>query len=308
MTAGMPLVSVCIPTFNRAERLHRAITRLLENSYTNLEIIVSDNGSTDATQQVAAELCNCSGRVRYFRHPVNRGPTKNFEFARAQARGKYFLWHGDDDYLAADFITLCVQELERDASLVLVSGLAAYHGGDHVITRFGNVIQPGAGSKALRVLMYLWLVDDNSIFCGVYRREAVAGCALPNFLAGDWAWVAEALGEGRAKVLPCTHAYREEGENNTSRSLENIVTVHGLPRWHARHPWLAIPLNLANYLSFGSAASRRKHLPAKVSGWTAVFSVAFAKQVLVRVGPKIPFASTLRRMLGGPGKPQARER
>lgn len=306
MTPQPPLVSVCVPTYNRAERLRRAVTRLLDDAYPALEIIVSDNGSSDHTEQVAAELCRQSERVRYFRHAANQGPTKNFEFARAQARGTYFLWHGDDDYLAPDFIGLCVQQLEQDPSLVLAAGVAGYHAGDQKVTRFGNVIQADAASPVVRALKYLFLVEDNSIFCGVYRREAVANCTLPNFLAGDWAWVAEVLGEGRARVLPHSHAFREEGENNTSRTLANIVAVHGLPPWHARYPWLAMPLNLANYLAFESSRARAKLLPVKVGWWLAVFATAFSKQVLVRVGPRIPFAGSLRRLLARHARPRDR--
>lgn len=296
----LPLVSVCIPTYNRAERLRRAVAKLLACDYPNLEIVISDNGSSDHTQQVGTELAQASPQVRYFRHPVNQGPTRNFEFARAQATGKYFLWHGDDDYLGPDTISRCVRELEADPSLVLASGLAAYHRGDHMVTRLGNVIQPGGSMRLLRVLKYLFQVDENSIFCGAYRREAVAACTFPNFLAGDWAWVAEVLAEGRARVLPEVHVYREEGDGNTSRSLENIVRVHGLPAWHARFPWLAMPLNLANYLAFGSARYRGRWLPTRAALWLAVFSTCLLKQLLLRASGMVPLAGSLYRMLRGP--------
>lgn len=302
--AAMPLVSVCIPTYNRAARLRRAVEKLLAGSYPNLEIIVSDNASPDATEQVCAELCRASPRVRYFRQPKNRGPTKNFEFARAQARGKYFLWHGDDDYLAADFITLCVRELERDPALVLVSGLGAYHEGDENTTRFGNVIQPGSRVPLLRLLKYVFLVDENSIFAGVYRREWVAPWPLPNMLAGDWAWLAAALLHGPAKVLPHTHVFREEGPHHLSRSLANIVKQAGLPSWHARYSWLAIPLNVANYVAFQPAAVRNASLPVRLGRWLAVFGVGFTKQVMLRAGPKIPFAGRIYRAVRGLGRCQ----
>lgn len=304
MNTELPLVSVCIPTYNRAERLRRAVTRLLGGDYPALEIIISDNGSSDHTEQVAAELRRDCTRLRYFRQPGNLGPTKNFEFARSQARGRYFLWLGDDDYLAGDFIGLCVQQLERDPSLALAAGVAAYHGGDQVVTRFGNVIDAGSRHSLVRVLKYLFLVEDNSIFCGVYRREAVAHCTLPNFLAGDWAWLAEVLREGRARILPLAYAFREESESNTSRSLEKIVAVLGLPAWHARHPWIAIPLNLANHLAFASATSRGKPFAAKAAWWLAVFATVFSRQVLIRVGPRIPFARWLRRFVRRTGMPQ----
>lgn len=292
-----PLVSVCIPTYQRADLLRRAVASILGGEYRNVEIVISDNGSRDGTRQVGEELARADPRVRYFRHAENRGPTWNFEFARAQARGRYFLWHGDDDYLAPDFVPLCVEELERDAGLVLVAGLGAYHAGDGLVTRYGNVIQGALRHPWLRVFKYLLLVDENSLFCGVYRRDAVAPCSMPNMLAGDWAWVADVLAMGRAKVLSQTHCFREQGGENTSASLERIVAVHGLPPWHARRAWLAIPLNLANHLAFHSAMARGRAKPVRVLLWAAVASTALLRQALVAVLSRTRFAGALRRLL-----------
>jgi glycosyltransferase involved in cell wall biosynthesis len=300
----LPLVSVCIPTYNRAERLRRAVDRLQGGSYSNLEIIISDNASTDHTRELCEDLCRRDSRIRYFRQPVNRGLTANFEFARCQATGEYFLWHGDDDYLAADYISGCVQELERHPELILCSGRAAYHSGDHAITRYGNIIRCDAKSPLERVLRYLLQVQDNSIFCGVYRRVLVAHCTFPNALCGDWEWLAEVLSEGPARVLPQLHVVREEGDN-TSRSLHRIVEVLGLPAWHARLPWLAMPLLLANHLAFEAASYRGKPLPLRLWRWLILFCAAFTRQVVIRLGPKIPFARHLRRLLKGRASPQA---
>ena len=58
-----------------------------------------------------------------------------------------------------------------------------------------------------------------------------------------------------------------------------------------------MPLNLANYLAFGSARARTKLLPVKLALWLAVFATSFSKQVLIRIGPRIPLAGSLRRLL-----------
>jgi hypothetical protein len=144
-------------------------------------------------------------------------------------------------------------------------------------------------------LKYLFLVEENSINCGAFRREAVSHCAMPDMLAGDWGWVAEVLAAGRARVLPHAHVFREEGGDNASQSIARIVGRHGLPPWHARFPWLAIPLNVANYLAFDSATGRRKPLPVRLGWWFAVFSVAFARQVMWGVAARLPFRKEIRR-------------
>jgi len=278
-TSSMPLVSVCIPTYNRADRLRRAVESLLSSTYSNLEIIISDNASSDHTQQVCTELCNRNGNIRYFRHSFNQGPTKNFEYARSQATGKYFLWHGDDDHLEAGYIKACVTELENDFSLILVSGIAAYHRGDHEITHHGKVTQPQSSLPLLRALTYLLFVEDNAVFCGLYRLKEISECGLPNVLAGDWAWVADVLLRGRVQVLPSTYVYREFGDS-TSSSVHRIVSMIHAPAWHARFPWLAIALNIADFLAWKSAVYANRSLLKRLSIYLLALGTIFVKMVI----------------------------
>lgn len=271
-----PLVSVCIPTYNRVKKLERAVQALVESRYKNLEIIISDNASTDETQRVCSALSASDSRVKYFRHVENQGPTKNFEFAKNQASGKYFLWLGDDDYPDPDYIRTCVDELERDPSLVLVSGLAVYHDGNNMFTHYGNVIQSNSKLSLLRVLKYLWLVSDNSMFYGAYRIDRVRGCRMPNCLAGDWVWIASVLLRGKAKTIPVVHVHRDF-EDSTSSSITRIISVIGAPRWHARFPWIAQSMIVANQLIFQSNEYQGKPLIVKISSYVAVYGVLFAK-------------------------------
>lgn len=295
-TAPAPLVSVCIPTYNRADRLRRAVDHLLAGTYPNLEIVISDNASTDATWNVCAELCSQHANIRYFRHPVNAGPTKNFEFARAQATGKYFLWHGDDDYLAVDFIARCVDELERDYSMVLVSGLAAYHRGDHVITHFGNVLQPNSDAGLKRVLYFILTVEEGSIFCGAYRRQEVIDCCAPNCLAGDHVWMAEVLLLGKAKVIPDTFVYREEWDN-TSSSMKKMISTLGLPAWQGTFPWVAIPHNLAHGVAFSSSHYKQAWLPKKLLIYFVIYLVSFARQWMYAAALRVPHGRKIYRYI-----------
>jgi glycosyltransferase involved in cell wall biosynthesis len=274
-----PLVSVCIPTFNRADKLQRAVTRVLDGAYRNVEIVISDNASTDRTAQLCEALCAAQGNISYFRHAVNRGPAANFAFAREQARGKYFLWHGDDDYLDPDFIARCVDALENDPSLALSAGLGAYHHGDGVTAFRGNVVECHSNIGLVRALHFILFVYEASMFCGVYRVAAVRDCDMPNCLAGDWAWLAHVLLRGKAKIIPDCFVHRQLAADNTSSTYERIVATLGAPAWHARRPWLAIPLNLARYLALDSGEYRRPW--TRWPAWLVFFGVALARQALL---------------------------
>lgn len=238
-----PLISVCLPTYNRVEKLKRAIKKLQEQTYKNLEIIISDNYSTDNSENICIELGKKDKRIKYFRHTINHGPTANFEFAKKQVTGKYFLWHGDDDYLDNDYIKICVTELEMDSAYILVSGLAAYKkDGYGKITHYGNIIQANSNISVLRVIKYLCNVQDNSIFCGIYKTSILKKSYMPNVLAGDWIWIVEVLLKGKAKVIDTTYVNRSYG-NSTSSSYENIINIINAPKWHAKYPLTAISKN-----------------------------------------------------------------
>lgn len=248
MQQSLPLVSVCIPTYNRAEGLRRAVTAVQEGNFQDIEIIISDNASSDGTEAVGRALAAADPRVRYFRHDCNQGPTRNFEFAREQARGKYFVWCGDDDHFSADYLRHCVEALESNTELLVAAGLGAYHRGDDQVIYYGNHLHLESPHAAVRLAEYLFKVRDNSVFYGLYRRAAVQPCHLPNTLGGDWVWLADILLRGAARVIPEAHVFRRFGDS-TSSSHARIVATIGAPAWHAQHRFLAIGCNFRDYFS-----------------------------------------------------------
>lgn len=105
----MPKVSVCIPTFNRSTLLPFAITSVLQQTYSDFEVIVCDDGSTDNTAQVMAYFTD--PRVRYIRHAQNIGKSNNMRSGFAAATGEYFIKFDDDDRLTPNFLAETVNVL-----------------------------------------------------------------------------------------------------------------------------------------------------------------------------------------------------
>ena len=98
-----PLVSVGIPTYNRPEGLKRTLEHVLLQTYRNIEIIVSNNASTDPlVDQVIDDFVARDKRIRYFKQPENKGPLFNFKFVSRQATGDLFMWAADDDYFESN--------------------------------------------------------------------------------------------------------------------------------------------------------------------------------------------------------------
>lgn len=275
-SSNQPLVSICIPTYNRRMSLERAVDYARKGTYRNIEIIIADNCSTDDTEKYCNKLCSQDARIRYYRQSKNVGPNANFNFVMKMAIGKYFMFHADDDYLETDFVERCVKFLERNDSYVLASGLAAFKHGKEPIKRYGNVVEPTSAFSLKRLFAYWRRVSDNSIFCGIYARDRVRECRIPNILGGDWAWMSEVLLLGRAKMLPDVFIIRDYG-NNISASYERIVQVIGAPRWQARFANFAIARNLALFLLTSSIVFRKRATMSRIIVSIVSFSTIYMK-------------------------------
>src|ERR1041384_4442556 len=90
-TAAPPLVSIGIPTYNRAQKADRAIRSALLQTYEAIEVVVSDNASTDGTEDICRQLVRDNPRMRYTRQATNRGARANFDIVRDISRGEFFM-------------------------------------------------------------------------------------------------------------------------------------------------------------------------------------------------------------------------
>ncbi len=114
-----PTVTIGIPVYNGANYLKQALDSVLAQSYTDFEVVITDNASTDATEEICQIYARRDSRIRYFRSDINRGATWNFNRAFKLSRGSYFKWLAHDDMMATDFLKECVAALDNNPGVVL---------------------------------------------------------------------------------------------------------------------------------------------------------------------------------------------
>jgi hypothetical protein len=114
-----PLVSVGMPVFNGERYVSLAIESILGQTHRNLELLVSDNASSDATESIVREYQRRDGRVRYLRSPVNRGGVWNRNRLVGQASGQYFMWADHDDVRHPEYVARCLEVLAGRPDVVL---------------------------------------------------------------------------------------------------------------------------------------------------------------------------------------------
>lgn len=119
MSNSKPHVSIGLPVFNGEKYLEEALDSILAQSYTGFELIISDNASTDHTQQICRAYAAKDSRIRYYRNENNLGATRNFNRVFELSSGEYFKWVAHDDVLAPEFLARCINVLTQNKSIVL---------------------------------------------------------------------------------------------------------------------------------------------------------------------------------------------
>lgn len=132
-----PRVSIGLPVFNGAEFLRRAIESILGQDYRDIELIISDNASTDDTAPICREAAGRDPRVRYHRNDRNIGAAGNYNKVFELARGEYFKWAAHDDECHPAMIGRCVEFLDRVRTAAMVYPL-----GELIDERGNSLLRP----------------------------------------------------------------------------------------------------------------------------------------------------------------------
>lgn len=180
----MALVTILIPTYNRAHFLKEAVQSALAQTHDDIEIVVLDDASSDDTPQLMEEFA-ANARVRYVRHPRNLGVAGNWRAGLQEARGRYFCLLHDDDALEPEFVARLLEPMERDPDLILAfcdhwvmddAGTRLIEASDEASRYFGrDKLAPGEVEDLARAALLDYSVPVGAT---LFRRALVA----PKFL------------------------------------------------------------------------------------------------------------------------------
>ncbi|TSC96832.1 MAG: glycosyl transferase family protein [Parcubacteria group bacterium Athens0714_26] len=107
------LVSIGLPVYNGVPRIRQALNCLLGQEYKNIELIISDNASTDETRKICEEYAKNDNRIRYIRQEKNLGQVNNITYVIKEAKGEYFMLASDDDFWDPEFISILKPVLDK---------------------------------------------------------------------------------------------------------------------------------------------------------------------------------------------------
>lgn len=181
-----PRVSIGLPVYNGENYMAAAIEGVLGQTFSDLELIIADDASTDRTADICRDYASRDPRVRYLRNERNRGAAPNYNNLVSQSRGEYFKWIAHDDVIVPDYLARTVEALDRQPDAVIAhSQIRMIDQDDAELTVYDNALPLTTGARASE--RFAGVVLDryaHHAFFGLLRAEALRKTRLHRSYAG----------------------------------------------------------------------------------------------------------------------------
>lgn len=212
MSGKKARVSIALPVYNGDNYVAYALESVLKQTYENFEVIISDNASTDRTEEICREYAGRDPRVHYYRSEVNRGVYWNFRRALELSHGDYFMWLAHDDGIAPEFLERCVAALDADPNAVLAypKAIDIDENGNY-LTLKEQALNAESTNPRERFRQMIRMEHNCEAIFGLIRSSALAKVQVFNDLAdADRVLLAElSLHGGYARVPEFLFLHRE---------------------------------------------------------------------------------------------------
>lgn len=273
-----PRLSIGLPVYNGEEYLAESFDALLGQTYEDFELIVSDNASTDGTEEICRRYAAKDSRIRYLRLPRNIGATPNHNLVFTESRGELFKWASHDDLYGRDLLRLCVDALDARPEMILAHSAQAVVDGDGKVTvpyEYTLATDSPSAPERFRSLLFEPGGDD---FYGVLRADVLRRVKpLDSYHHADRTFVAEIALHGPFHQVPellyfrRDHPTRAERANPSKRSRcvnldpRRKGLLHPTPRLLAEYLWGFVSAIRRAPLSSADRRACYRHLSAWAS-------------------------------------------
>lgn len=196
-----PKLTIGMPVYNGELFIKKAIESILDQTFTDFELIISNNSSTDSTEKICQDFIDKDNRIQIHTQKKNIGIHRNFNFLLSKAKGEYFAWAAVDDYLDNDFMEKNLKILESDKSVVSSVGKIIPYGVDSldidstlvdtsVFPKFlKNFIKSGrrrkmidagpvSGNMNYKIRTFFKITKSLGRWYGVHRTEQLKKCII----------------------------------------------------------------------------------------------------------------------------------
>ena len=178
-------VTIGLPTYNRPDLLRQAVASLQMQTHRALDILISDNASTDVRSMATIkELAAQDSRIRYIRQPRNVGAVENFKAVLHSANNPFFMWASDDDLWDEHFIERCLDLLDDHPEAQMAFGGIDNINNDGVVVRNFPGFSRFTSSNdryvdALRFIAEPEILGKANLIYGLFRTDAITAAVDP---------------------------------------------------------------------------------------------------------------------------------
>lgn len=233
-------VSIGMPLYNESRWLRQALDALCAQTFSDWELIISDNASTDSTWEILQEYAAKDSRIVLHRQPENIGTIENFEFVLAQAQGKFFVWASGHDLWSGNFLAVLVQEMQANPKLALcMAETVLIDEESHPLSVYEEVIDTRSEQSAAgRIFaVYERIKRCNAIY-GLHQREILLrALPWPRVMGGDLVILVRIAGLGDVASNQATQWFRRRNRQQTmSEAVRRRVQALKLSKLAAIFP------------------------------------------------------------------------
>jgi glycosyltransferase involved in cell wall biosynthesis len=237
--SATPRLTIGLPVYNGQKFIVESIEALLGQTYTDFELVISDNASTDSTGEICRGYERQDSRVRYFRQAKNIGLSPNHNYVVYQARGELFKWAAGDDLYARDLIERCVEALDEHPEVVLAHcWTARIDPAGTLLSAYEYPLNTSSRSAPERFRSMLFDSGGDDDY-GVIRKDVLLRTAMKeSYHHADHTIIAELALHGRFYQVPDWLYFRREHPNHSGgASMRQRCAIMDPKRADAlRHP------------------------------------------------------------------------
>lgn len=211
-----PLVSVGITTYNRPDSLRKALESVVNQTYRNLEVLISEDCTPcEETKAVLREYAARDPRVRCFHQERNLGPPRNIRFVLEQATGEYFMWADDDDVRDLRWVEALLSIFKSSNISVALGKVASINENDKVVREFDSL--EFKGPRLVRLVRYFLFEErdgKSNVVCGLFKTSFLRSIThwsqyqYNRYGGGDYLFVLDCVQHGKVLVDPSVTIFK----------------------------------------------------------------------------------------------------
>lgn len=289
MSTPESIVTIGMPVFNDIDFIEASIQSILNQTYTNFTLILSDDGATDGSEIICQKYAALDPRIQYIRQPENLGISKNMKFLLTQAKTEYFMWAGDDDMYATTFLEDCIQLLDQNDDCIVA--FTPYETIDEDGHALRKIKKPAySNTRPLARLKALIRDPDDAFGYGLFKTERIKKVQFP-----IWWWPNTTTPYNNIYPTLCFYLAKGNYYETTEESLfykrvktEEKTNHKLIGQGNAFCETFAYTIRRFNLVTFASREVRRAH---SVGLMLLVYPTLFYRWFIVSVYQQFALAS-----------------